>query len=124
MKTNLLRTWAFILMGSVTWVAGIQPCAEAALVPTPAFQSQDTDARKQDLATIQTALESKLVRAKLQSLGFSDAEVQSRIHRLSDAQIHQLASQIRAVHPAGEWFIGLLIAILLVVLIIYLIKRI
>src|SRR5438128_2008853 len=114
----------WILIVSVSWLGFAQPRAEAMLVPSTAVQSPGKTDRSADLQTVQTALESKAIRGKLHALGLSDGEIQSRLSRLSEAQIHQLASQIRAVNPAGDGFIfGLLVLVVLVLLIIFLAKR-
>ena len=93
------------------------------LVPASAVEASQTAGRSTDLDAIQTALESKIIRAKLDALGLTDAEIQARLSRLSDKQIHQFASQIRAVHPAGDVVVELLLVVVLVLLILYLAKR-
>ena len=118
------RSLIALLIVSVTLMAAAQPRVEAMLVPSTMDRAAEKTDRAADLQTIQTTLESKAIRAKLHAMGLSDAEIQARVSRLSDAQMHQLASQIRAVNPAGEWVIGLLVVVVLVLLIIYLIKRI
>ena len=120
-----MKPLAAVLMLSVTLAALTQDCSQAMLVPSRlAVPTQDVNSVA-DAQTIQKTLESKVLRAKLHALGLSDAEIQARLSRLSDAQRHQLASQIRAVNPAGDggFVIGLLVVVVLVLLIIYLIKR-
>jgi len=124
MTISRTKAIIFTLILSVTWLASVPSDLHAMLMPVKASVVSGSSDRAQDLQTIQTTLESKLLRAKLHALGLSDAEIQSRLSRLSDQQIHQMASQIRAVHPAGDFLIGILIVVLLVVVIIYLVKRI
>ncbi|MBI5970684.1 MAG: PA2779 family protein [Deltaproteobacteria bacterium] len=71
-----------------------------------------------DLAKVLSALESKLVSEKLRAAGLNDMEVKSRIEKLTDAQLHQFASQIDALYPGGDVItvIGVLLILALVVL--------
>ena len=117
------KSIALILMLTVTWVTGLQMRAEAMLAPMSTLQASPQIDRSADLAVIQKALESKIIRSKLHNLGLTDAEIQTRLSRLSDQQVHQLASQIQAVHPAGDAIVYVLVVIALVLLVIYLFKR-
>jgi len=120
-----VRSMAVTLVMSIMCLAFTQTRAQAMLAPATLAQAANASvASAADLQTIQSTLESKELRAKLHALGLSDEEIQSRMSRLSDAQKHQLASQIRAVNPAGGIIIGVLIFVVLVLLIIYLLKRI
>src|ERR1700687_73018 len=105
----MMKSMCLFLIASVTCLATIQPRAEAMLVPANANPVSLQANRSADLRTIQTTLESKLLRAKLHAMGLSDAEIQARLSRLSDSEVHQLASQIRAVHPGGDLLIGVLV---------------
>ena len=122
-RSPSLKRIAWTLVFSMAGMAIAQPRAEAMLVPSTAVKTTGTIHRGADLQTIQTTLESKAIRGKLHAMGLSDAEIQTRLSRLSDTQVHQLASQIRAVNPAGDVLIGLLVAVVLVLLIIYLLKK-
>jgi hypothetical protein len=123
MKT-ILRPIAFVLILSVTYVTGLQVAAQAALVPADVAASQIKIDRKADMASIQKTLESKMIRQKLHRLGLSDAEIAQRLNRLSDREVHQLASQIRSIQPAGDAIVYVLVLVVLVLLAIYLFKRI
>lgn len=119
------RAIAGTLILSTFWLGVAQPKAEAMLVPSTAMRPDNSgNNRTADMATIQKTLESQMLRDKLHALGLSDAEIQTRLSRLSDTQMHQLALQIRAVNPGGDLLIGLLVAVVLILLIIYLLKRI
>src|SRR5947208_611473 len=122
-----LRSLALTLIITVTWVTGAQMCGEAMLIParvaTQAVAAGSQINRTADMAVIQKTLESKMIRQKLHSLGLSDAEIQTRLSRLSNQEVHQLASQIRSVHPAGDAIVYILVVVVLILLIIYLIKR-
>jgi len=119
-----IQAVALALVLSVTAVTGLQKSAEAMLVPAKAVQSEAKTQRTEDVATIQKALESKILRAKLQRLGLKEADIDSRLSKMSDQQVHQFASQIRSVQPAGDAVVYVLVVVLLVLFIIYLVKRI
>ena len=118
------RSLALTLAITVTSTLFMQTQSQAMLAPTGAAQTAESVTSAADLQTIQSALESKVLKGKLHAMGLTDEEIQSRLSRLSEAQKHQLASQIRAVHPAGDILIGVLVLVVLVLLIIFLVKRI
>src|ERR1044072_1790832 len=118
-----IKTFAVMLICAVASLPLTQQRAEAMLAPSNTVKSAPQFDRNQDLKTIQSTLESKILRQKLHALGLSDPEIESRLSRLSDSEVHQLASQIRSVHPAGDVLIGVLVIVILVLLIIFLIKR-
>jgi CHASE3 domain sensor protein len=72
------------------------------------------------MATIESALEQKLVRERLKDLGYTEEEIKARLARLSDAEVHSLASQLDSLMPAGSWeavvVVILLVAILAVLI--------
>jgi hypothetical protein len=124
MNINSIKSIAFALVLAITWGCAVPPPAQAMLAPANLSEAAPEVNHTADLQTIQKTLESKVLQAKLHALGLSDAEIQLRLSRLSDTQRHQLASQIRAVNPGGDLLIGLLVFVVLVLLIIYLLKRI
>jgi len=73
--------------------------AEAMFVPAAPHQIM-TEAtavyvsRTADMAKIQTALESKILQQKLMDYGLSPEETMARVNKLSDEQIHQLATHM------------------------------
>ena len=77
--------------------------------------------RTADMKMVQTALESKIVRERLKSLGMNDKEIESRLSRLSDQQVHKLAKDVKTLSPGGG-VIGLLEMVVLVLLIIILLR--
>ncbi len=123
MKT-ILQTLRLSLALSVTMVCGLTSHGWALLAPasTSVTQEARTTAREADMKAIQGALETKMVRERLKTLGLSDAEIEGRLSQLSDEQIHKLAKDIDTLSAGGDVG-GILIVVLLVVLIVYLVKR-
>lgn len=82
-------------------------------------------ARVADIQTVEKALRSEALKGRLQALGLSESEIRSRLDKLSDAEVRQLASQLEALNPGGDGgiIIGILVVAVLVLLIVYLVKR-
>lgn len=117
MKTAA-RALCFALMISVTTVC--MPSRGWALL-APAQGASKTD-RSSDMKTIQTALESKVIRERLKTLGLSEKETEARLAKLSDQQIHRLAKDIDTV-SSGGFVEAVLVVVVLVLLILFLVKR-
>ena len=99
----------------------------AMLAPARSNVSTPVARRQADLQKVQKLLESKLVRARLHAMGLNDHEIDSRVTQLSDAELHQVAQRIDKMHAAGAdpvgFLIGVLVVGILVLLFIYLAKR-
>ena len=111
-----ISTLLAVLLG----VTGLVPNALAG--PIPSALITEGDARAADIALVQQALETKVVRHRLAELGFTAEEIQDRITFASNEELHQLAAQSETVMAGGDG--GILITILLVVLLVLLILRI
>ncbi len=76
--------------------------------------------RQEDLVKMQPMLESKIIRQRLTDLGLNPQEISSRLARLSDQEIHDVASKIDTLQAGGDVLgtvvVLLVIAILVVVL--------
>ena len=75
--------------------------------------------READINKIQRVLESKMVSQRLSELGLSRDEINSKLHQLNDADVHQFASQLDSLMPGGilEFIIGVLVIVILVLVI-------
>jgi cytochrome c553 len=104
--------------------------AEAMFVPAAPHQNMtgataESAGRAADMAKIQTAFESKILQQKLMDYGLSPEETMARVNKLSDEQIHQLATHTDSLQAGGDavgFLVGLVVLALLVVLLIYLIQ--
>jgi Family of unknown function (DUF6627) len=101
-----------VVMGLVSLV----PRVEASFVPSE--QSASSISRQEDMATIQKALEQKLVRERLKDLGYTEGEIKARLDELSDSEIHSLAIQMDTLMPAGDGFEVAVIILLVLVLVV------
>jgi hypothetical protein len=75
-------------------------------------------ARVADLERVQSVLESKLVQQRLADVGLTADEVNARVSRLSDAELHQLAMNLDGLLPGGDVGVGFLIAVVIVLIVI------
>jgi len=109
-------TWYMV---AVMIVFGFVPRVEAGLIASQA--SPGSQNRIEDLGSIQKSLEIKMVSETLEKFGMTKAEVKSRLDVMTDAQIHQLATNLDEVRVGGGFFevivFLLVIAILFVVLV-------
>ena len=76
------------------------------------------EARSTDLAKVQTALESTVIKQRLLDFGLTPEETATRLSSLSDEQIHQLAANMDAVQAGGSVLGDVIIILLIVVIVI------
>jgi hypothetical protein len=110
--TSILLVFLFSLISLV-------PRVEAAFIPSSV--SRTDLVRSQDIQTIKKALENKIVKQRLQDLGFSEKEIQERLNQLSDEEVHSLAMQIDSVSQGG--ILGVIIAVLVIVVLVLVILK-
>jgi hypothetical protein len=111
-RTSILLIFVFSLISLV-------PHVEAAFIPSS--DSRTGLVRSQDIQTIKKALENKIVKQRLQDLGFSEKEIQERLNQLSDEEVHSLAMQIDTLSQGG--ILGVIIAVLVIVVLVLLILK-
>ena len=116
------RALVYSLIASTTMLCTLSPNGWAMLAPAQGAAAAGGQAydRAGDMKTVQTALESKIVRERLKALGMTDKEIESRLTRLSDQQVHQLAKDVNTLGPGGG-IVGILIVVMLVLAVVYLI---
>jgi hypothetical protein len=124
------RPLASYLIAALLAISTLAGPAEAMLLPAASSaphtgQSTPSLDRSADIAKIQKALETKELRQRLLDYGLTPDETAARIDKLSDEQLHRLASNLDSVQAGGDalsFLLGLAIIALLVVLIIYLME--
>lgn len=117
-RKGSLRHVVYALIISVG-ILGLMPSGAGAAV-IPADQADPSAARTENLAKLKAMLERQEVAARLQDYGLTPEEVGSRLDRLSDEQIAELAAQTDAINAGGD-AVGTLISIALLVLLVLLI---
>ncbi|RJQ38823.1 MAG: hypothetical protein C4550_06300 [Nitrospiraceae bacterium] len=107
-------SWYLII---AMFIIGIAPKADAGIAPSEIIVMSQVD-RTADLGKIQKVLEMKMVRERLEKLGFTQDEIQSKLSSLSDQQMHNLALQIDDIKAGGD--LGIVIALLVIVILVVL----
>lgn len=110
-------------MKSVAWylvvamfVIGIAPRVDAAFSPSQAIALAQAD-RAADLQKVQNVLEMKMVKDRLEKLGYTQEEIQQRLSQLSDQQLHQLALNLDELKVGGD-ALGVIIALLVIAILV------
>ncbi|MDO9028542.1 MAG: PA2779 family protein [Candidatus Roizmanbacteria bacterium] len=109
-------TWYLLI---AMFVIGIAPKANAGIVPSEIIAMSQAD-RAADLGKIQKVLEMKMVRERLEKLGFAQDEIQNKLSSLSDQQMHNLALQIDKIKVGGDGGLGIVIALLVIAILVVL----
>jgi len=120
-----LMKYIAIYLAFAMFILGIVPRVDAGFVTSDIISHPQID-RTADLQRIQKALETKMVRERLENLGFTGDEIQKRISQLSDAQIHSLALNLDQLKVGSDGLgvvVALLVIAFLVVVLIYLTKH-
>ncbi len=120
MSIQLIKNTAKVLI-VIMFLFGIAPRIEAGYSPSELITSEETD-RAADIVRIQKMLETKIVKERLEKLGFTENEIRTRLDKLNDQELHQLATQIDTLKTGGDG-LGLVIALLVIaILVIVLLK--
>ena len=98
------------------FLMSIVPRVDAAFFPSEMIPSSQQNAGL-DLQHIRKTLETKMIRERLNQLGFSEDEIQVKLSNLDDQQLHQVALSIDDLKTAGNGFEVLVILFLIAILI-------
>ena len=99
------------------FVVGIVPRVDAGLSPSEVIALSQVD-RVSDLQKIQEILETKMIRTRLEQLGFSQDEIKARLTQLNDQQIHQLALNLDKIKVGGNGLEILIVVLLIGILVV------
>ncbi|MER3447299.1 MAG: hypothetical protein C4291_10850 [Candidatus Dadabacteria bacterium] len=111
-----------VILASFTPVSLISKSAECAMIGSQLIPLDGkTSVREIDIEKIRRALENKIVAEKLKGYGLSKEEVMAKIDKMSDGQIHQIATLSDKIPTGGDAALGVLITILVFVVLILLI---
>lgn len=111
-----------VLFFVVLLVAVAAMPAFAGPVPSKTAVNQSLESRDADLQVIRDVATNDEIKAVLAANGFTQQEVDQKLAQMSSQDLHQLASNLEQLQPAGltrqEWIwigIGALAALILVV---------
>jgi hypothetical protein len=111
-------TWFLVI---TMFLIGISPRVDAGLSPSEVIAVSQTD-RTSDLQKIQEFLEMKLVRERLEKLGFTPDEIHAKLNQLSDQQIHYFAQNLDDLQVGGDG-LGIIIALLVIAILVVLLLQ-
>ncbi len=109
---------AFVLAFWLFGLVAFPSVAAAALAPSQTSQGAPATDRQADLQTLRQTLENKLVAQKLKDYGVSASEVEARLPRMSDADVHQIALLSKKLPQGGDDAVGTIIVILIIVILV------
>ncbi len=115
MSKRLVKCVSWCLVVGM-FVVGIAPRVDAGFSPSEIIALSQAD-RISDLQNIQKILETKMIRKRLQQLGFSQDDIQGRLSRLNDQQIHQIALKLYEIRVGGNGFEVLVVLLLIGILV-------
>jgi len=117
MKIPFFRQIAWCLVAAM-FVIGIVPRVEAGLSSSEIINTSID--RATDIAKIQAAIETKMVKERLEQLGYTTEEIEAKLGQLSDGQIHQVALKIDDINTGGNGGVELVAAVLAIIILIWL----
>jgi len=120
MRIPLMKYIACYLVFAMFMIS-IVPRVGAGFIPSEIIAPPQLD-RTADLQKIQKVLETKMVRERLENLGFTESEIQKRLNQLSDEQIHNLALNIDQLKVGGNG-LGVVIVILVIAILVVLLLQ-
>jgi hypothetical protein len=130
MKSLSIRRFKnpYVALLMALWFFGLvafPSVAAASLAPSKTSGPTASVNREADLQAVQKALEHKLVAQKLKDYGVSASEVQARLPRMSDAEVHQIAMLSKKLPQGGDdvIVIGGIVTILIVIILIIVIVK-
>lgn len=122
-KSRFFKATAVVLTLSFLVVALVPARSLAYVVGSDGFSgSAALSDRGEDLARVQRVLESKMIAKRLEALGLTSEEIDSRLSGLTDGEVHSFAGQLESLYPGGSG-LGLLIAVLIIILLVIVILK-
>jgi hypothetical protein len=114
---RFLNRWIAWYLVVAMFVIGMTPRVYAGFAPSEALGLSPAE-RAADLQKVRQFLEMKMVRERLQELGYTSEEIQSRLSQWNDEQIHQLALKLDDLNVAGDSALGIVIAVLIIAILV------
>jgi hypothetical protein len=118
MKMPLTRYVSWYLIFAM-FLIGIAPKVDAGFAPSELIAMSQTD-RNADLEKIRQVLEMKMVGERLKQLGFTRAEIQTRLNSINDQQLHKFALQLDDLRVGADGGAGIAIVAVLLILVLFL----
>jgi len=115
MSKRLIKCVSWFLVVGM-FALGIVPRVDAGLSPSGIIALSQAD-RTSHLQNIQKILETKMVCKRLQQLGLLQDDIQMRLSRLDDKQLHRIALRLDEIRVGGNGFEVLVVILLIGILV-------
>ncbi len=115
MSKKLIKCVSWFLVVGM-FALGVVPRVDAGLSPSGIIALSQAD-RTSHLQNIQKILETKMVCKRLQQLGLSQDDIQMRLSRLDDKQLHRIALRLDEIRVGGNGFEVLVVILLIGILV-------
>lgn len=121
MRIPFMKQISWYLVAAM-FIIAIVPRVEAGFLPSEIIALQKID-RVADLEKIQKVIETKIIKERLEALGFSQEDIQKRLANLSDQQLHQFALQIDDLKVGSNDALGVAIGLLVIAILVVLLLQ-
>lgn len=120
-RIGRMKKVAYLLVVTMAIIGVLPDTGNAAIIPADEA-GRATSLRDVNVEKIRVLLERKEIANRLSDYGLTPEEVNSRLDRLSDRQVAEIAAQIDKVNSGGDAagaLIGLAVLVLLILLILH-----
>ena len=115
---RLITVYLIIAM----FVIAAIPSQSAAMFITPGTGGASFDTAA-DISTVETFLESNIVRQRLSDFGLTAEEIYDRLSQLSPQQLHHIATHIEQIDIGGDSALGVLISLLVIAILVIVVMK-
>lgn len=120
-KSFYFRQIAIVLAFGIFLIGSIPAESMAYVVGSESVEAAMVD-RSADMATVQRVLESKIISQKLGSLGLTHEEINERLDKLTNDELHQFAGQLDSLYPGGDALSTIVVLLIIAILVLVLLK--
>jgi hypothetical protein len=122
-KSFYFRQVALVLAFTMLVLGSIPTKSMALVIGSDAVVAAAAEeVREADMARVQRVLESKLVADKLEQAGLSEAEINERLSKLSDSELHSFVSQLESLYPGGDALSAIIALLIIAILVLVILK--
>ena len=119
-KAGWFVVLAVVMAGWMGVLGALRGVAEAGVV---ASHVSGDGSRAEDLAKVQSFLESRIVVQKLIDYGVSPEEAKAKVEAMSSQELHRLASLTERAAAGADDALGIIIALLIIVILVIVILK-
>ena len=99
------------------------PAIAGMIGSTASSQKVDAQIRGEEISKIQRAMETRVVKEKMEAYGLQPDEIKAKLENMSDDQIHMLSQASDRLLAGADSGVGFVIALLVVVILVIVIVK-